>query len=201
MHCIDYHSIHNASLASINFSKEDMFPSDLKHTRPLYFTSYIKDIPIPRVQIDPESALSLINITSLQELGITPNNLSKTPIRQSKAMTGKLSFPLAKSWLNFKLEAWIWKQHCMWLKPEPIITSCWEKGGCMTMLSFLPLSINASSIWVMTTTYTEYLQTRNLSRVKKPMSRMQQCTWKGKPIVWAKAKTRLLLKTKAKLRR
>lgn len=71
----------------------------------------------------------------------------------------------------------------------------------MTILSFLPLSVNASSMWVMTTTYTEYLQTRNLSRVKKPMSRMQQCTWKGKAHSLSKGKSKATAEDKGKAKK
>lgn len=42
-----------AAKTSISFTKEDLLLGDMKHNRPLYFTAYIKDVPVPRVQIDP----------------------------------------------------------------------------------------------------------------------------------------------------
>ena len=55
----------NASKATISFSKEDTLLGHVNHTGPLYFTAYIKEMPIPRVQVDPESVLDLITITAL----------------------------------------------------------------------------------------------------------------------------------------
>lgn len=71
-------SIQKVSKAIISFSKEDLLLCEAKHTGPLYLTTYIKDIPIPRVQVDPRSALNLITITALQKLGIQPSELTST---------------------------------------------------------------------------------------------------------------------------
>ena len=49
-------SVQNAASATIAFNKEDLLLGDTKHNRPLYFTGYIKEMPIHRVQIDPGSA-------------------------------------------------------------------------------------------------------------------------------------------------
>lgn len=71
-------SIQKVSKATISFSKEDLLLGDAKHTGPLYLTTYIKDIPIPQVQVDPRSVLNLITITALQKLGIQPSKLIST---------------------------------------------------------------------------------------------------------------------------
>ncbi|KAG6467795.1 hypothetical protein ZIOFF_074308 (mitochondrion) [Zingiber officinale] len=37
-----------AAKTSISFTKEDLLLGDMKHNSPLYFTAYIKDVPVPR---------------------------------------------------------------------------------------------------------------------------------------------------------
>ena len=76
--CIECLSIQKAASATIAFSKEDLLLGETKHNRPMYFTGYIKEMPMPRVQIDPSSALSLISTSALEELGIPPSKLSHT---------------------------------------------------------------------------------------------------------------------------
>ena len=55
-----------------------MLLGNVNHTRPLYFTAYIKEVPSPKVQVDPGSALNLITIMALQEFGVPPNKLTST---------------------------------------------------------------------------------------------------------------------------
>jgi hypothetical protein len=52
----------------------------VKPTSPLYFTAYIKDVPVPRVQIDPGASLNLITLPALEELGISPSKLAHTGV-------------------------------------------------------------------------------------------------------------------------
>lgn len=52
----------------------------MKPTSPLYFTAYIKDVPVPRVQIDPGASLNLITLPALEELGISPSKLAHTGV-------------------------------------------------------------------------------------------------------------------------
>ena len=55
-----------------------MLSSNVNHTRPLYSIAYIKEVLIRRVWVDPGSALNLIIVTALQELGVPPNKLTST---------------------------------------------------------------------------------------------------------------------------
>lgn len=63
--CKECYFIQNASKATISFSKEDMLLGNVNHTRPLYFTTFIIEVPIPKVQVDPGSTLNFIIVTAL----------------------------------------------------------------------------------------------------------------------------------------
>ncbi|XXG53393.1 hypothetical protein AAC387_Pa03g1488 [Persea americana] len=78
--CTECLSVQKAASATIAFNKEDLLLSETKHNRPLYFTGYIKEMPIHRVQIDPGSALNLISTSALEELGIPPSKLRHTSV-------------------------------------------------------------------------------------------------------------------------
>ncbi|XXG47440.1 hypothetical protein AAC387_Pa02g2086 [Persea americana] len=66
--CTECLSVQKVVSAAIAFNKEDLLLGETKHNRPLYFTGYMKEMPIRRVQIDPGSALNLISTTALEEL-------------------------------------------------------------------------------------------------------------------------------------
>ena len=100
--CEECYSIQNAYKATISFSKEDMLLGNVNHTRPLYFTAYIKEVPIPRVQVDPGSALNLITITALQELGVPPNKLTSTNTT-IQGYDGEVQKPIGKIRIKFQL--------------------------------------------------------------------------------------------------
>ena len=72
--------------------------------RPLYFTAYIKEVPIPRVQVDPVSALNLITITALQELGVPSNKLNSTNTT-IQGYDGEIQKPIGKMWIKFQLRS------------------------------------------------------------------------------------------------
>ncbi|XXG77086.1 hypothetical protein AAC387_Pa08g1315 [Persea americana] len=84
----------------IAFNKEDLLLGETKHNRPLYFTGYIKEMLIHRVQIDPGSVLNLISTSALEELGIPPSKLSHTFVsifgydRSAQRPIGKIWFRL-----------------------------------------------------------------------------------------------------------
>lgn len=73
----------------------------MKHRMPLYFTSHIKEIPIPRVQVDPKSALNLITITTLQELGVPPSKLTNTNT-SIQGYDGEIQNPIGKIQIKFQ---------------------------------------------------------------------------------------------------
>ncbi|KAJ8644136.1 hypothetical protein MRB53_005884 [Persea americana] len=78
--CTECLSVQKAASATIAFNKEDLLLGETKHNRPLYFTGYIKEMLIHRVQIDLGSALNLISTSALEELGILPSKLSHTSV-------------------------------------------------------------------------------------------------------------------------
>ena len=78
--CTECLSVQKAANATIAFNKEDLLLGETKHNRPLYFTGYIKEMLIHKVQIDPGSALNLISTTELEEKGIPSSKLSHTSV-------------------------------------------------------------------------------------------------------------------------
>ena len=62
----------------ITFTPEDMLFKDNRHDRPLYYTWYIGSTHIERIQVDPESALSIIPKRLLYFLSIPLSRLSTT---------------------------------------------------------------------------------------------------------------------------
>jgi len=89
----------NAS-RSIAFDKEDLLLGETKHNQPLYFTGYIKEMPIHRVQIDPGSSLNLISTSALEELSIPPSKPSHTSV-SIFGYDGSTQKPIGK--IRFKL--------------------------------------------------------------------------------------------------
>jgi len=61
----------------ITFTPDDMQVKG-KHDRPLYFTGYIGSSEVSCIQVDPESALSIIPRRVMQHLGIFTHRLSAT---------------------------------------------------------------------------------------------------------------------------
>ncbi|XXG82673.1 hypothetical protein AAC387_Pa10g0573 [Persea americana] len=105
-------SVQKAASATIAFNKEDLLLGETKHNRPLYFTGYIKRMPIHKVQIDPGSALNLISTTVLEELGIPPSKLSHTSV-SIFGYDGVLKGPLAKSGSGCKSAILSLRSPCM----------------------------------------------------------------------------------------
>ena len=100
--CEECYSIQNASKATISFSKEDMLLGPINYMRPLYFTTNIKEMPIPRVQVDPGSVVNLITIIALQELGVPPNKLTSTNTA-IQGYDGEVQNPIGKIRIKFQL--------------------------------------------------------------------------------------------------
>ncbi|KAJ8639913.1 hypothetical protein MRB53_016607 [Persea americana] len=99
--CTECLSVQKAASATIAFNKEDLLLGETKHNRPLYFTGYIKEMPIHRVLIDPGSALNLISTTALEELGIPPSKLSYTSV-SIFGYDGSAQRPIGK--IRFRLQ-------------------------------------------------------------------------------------------------
>ncbi|XXG73111.1 hypothetical protein AAC387_Pa07g2080 [Persea americana] len=59
-------------------------------------------MPIPRVQVDPGSALNLITIRTLQELGVPPNKLTSTNT-MIQGYDGEIQNPIGKIRIKFQL--------------------------------------------------------------------------------------------------
>ncbi|XXG42290.1 hypothetical protein AAC387_Pa01g2608 [Persea americana] len=76
----------------------------VNHTRPSYFTTYIKEVPISRVQVDLGSALNLITITALQELGVPPNKLTSTN-SAIQGFDGEIQNPIGRIRIKFQLRS------------------------------------------------------------------------------------------------
>ncbi|KAJ8620217.1 hypothetical protein MRB53_028746 [Persea americana] len=99
--CTECLSVQKAGSATFAFNKEDLLLGETKHNRPLYFTGYIKEMSIHRVQIDPGSALNLIFTTALEELGIPPSKLSHTSV-SIFGFAGSAQRPIGE--IKFKLQ-------------------------------------------------------------------------------------------------
>ena len=99
--CTECLLVQKAASATIAFNKEDLLLGETKHNRPLYFTGYIKEMPIHRVQIDPGSALNLISTSALEELGIPPSKLSHTSV-SIFGYDGSAQRPIGK--IRFRLQ-------------------------------------------------------------------------------------------------
>ena len=102
--CEECYSIPNASKAPISFSKEGLLLGNVKHTRPLYFTAYIKEMSIPRVQVDTGSTLNLITIIALHELGVPPTKLTSTNT-VFQGYDGEVQNPIGKIHIKFQLRS------------------------------------------------------------------------------------------------
>ena len=63
-------------IPAITFTAEDMLLKNNKHDRPLYYTRYTGSTCIERVQVNPESALSIIPKRLLYFLRIPLHRLS-----------------------------------------------------------------------------------------------------------------------------
>ena len=96
--CEEFYFIQNAS--TISFSKEDMLFDNVNHTRPLYLQYISKNVKFTRVQVDSGSALNLITVTALQELGVLPNKLTSTNI-VIQGYDGEVQNPIRKIWIKF----------------------------------------------------------------------------------------------------
>ena len=99
--CTECLSVQKAVSATIAFNKEDLLLGKTKHNRPLYFTGYIKEMPIHRVQIDSGFALNLISTSALEELGIPPSKLSHTSV-SIFGYDGSAQRPIGK--IRFRLQ-------------------------------------------------------------------------------------------------
>ena len=75
--CSECHLI-QSRVSAITFTAEDMLLKDIKHDRPLYYTGCISSTCIERVQVDLESALSIIPKRLLYFLGLPLYRLSAT---------------------------------------------------------------------------------------------------------------------------
>ena len=74
--------------ATISFMKDDMLLGDVKHNRPLYFTGYIGEVELPRMQMYPGSTINLVPLRALKYLGIPTRKLIYTKLSIS-AYNGK----------------------------------------------------------------------------------------------------------------
>ncbi|XXG73202.1 hypothetical protein AAC387_Pa07g2161 [Persea americana] len=99
--CTECLSVQKAASVTIAFNKEDLLLGKTKHNRPLYFTGYIKEMPIHRVQINPGSALNLISTTALEELGVPPSKQSHTSV-SIFGYDGSAQRPIGK--IRFRLQ-------------------------------------------------------------------------------------------------
>ena len=100
--CEECYSIQNAAKAIFSFSKEGMLLGNVNHTRPLYFTTYIKEMPIFGVQVDPGSTLNLFTIKALEELGMPPNKLTSNNTT-IQGYAGEIQNHIGKIRIKFQL--------------------------------------------------------------------------------------------------
>lgn len=68
-------------LACISFSEEDAIPEDRLHNRPLYMKGSVGDICITRIFIDCGSAVNLLPLRVLTQLGYSISQLSPSHLK------------------------------------------------------------------------------------------------------------------------
>lgn len=54
----------------ITFEEEDLLFKNIGYNRPLYFIGYIHKVSVPRIQIDPESSITIMPARMLQQVGL-----------------------------------------------------------------------------------------------------------------------------------
>lgn len=64
----------------ITFEEEDLLLKSKGHNQPLYFISYIHEVSIPRIQIDPESSINIMPARMLQQVGLTNCLIKETNV-------------------------------------------------------------------------------------------------------------------------
>ncbi|XP_021299514.1 uncharacterized protein LOC110428122 [Herrania umbratica] len=62
----------------ITFSDEDLLLGSTPHNRPLFVQGYSREQKINRIQIDDGSAVNLLPLKTMKEIGMPPNELSKS---------------------------------------------------------------------------------------------------------------------------
>lgn len=62
----------------ITFTEEDMLIEDVKHNRPLYFTEHIREVEVPRIQIDLGSFINIMPTWVMIMIGIPNSALKET---------------------------------------------------------------------------------------------------------------------------
>ncbi|XXG62821.1 hypothetical protein AAC387_Pa05g1125 [Persea americana] len=129
----------------IAFKKEDLLLGETKHNRPLYFTGYIKEMSIHRVQINPGYALNLISTSALEELGIPPSKLSHTSV-SIFGYDGSAQRPIGKIRFSLQIGDLISEVTVYAIKPLHATTSFLDALGYTRTVSFLRLYISASSL-------------------------------------------------------
>lgn len=67
-------------IGNISFSTDDLLLGTTKHNRPLYHTGYTRECKLPRIQINPRSALNVMPLKALSLLGILVSKLNGTKV-------------------------------------------------------------------------------------------------------------------------
>ena len=65
----------------ITFDQEDMLLGDCKHGKPLYYTCYIHEVKVSRIQIDPGSAVNILPIQTMNSVGLTLRSLKEINVK------------------------------------------------------------------------------------------------------------------------
>lgn len=129
--------------ADITFSTEDMLLDRKKHNRPLYLTGYIGETRLPRVQIDPGSAINVMPLRALAYLGIPTSRLSHTKVTilgynaDSQRAFGKIRLKCQTGDLKTEVTCYVIDGDTSY--------SCLEGLGSTATTWYLPPFINASS--------------------------------------------------------
>jgi len=104
----------------------------VKPTSPLYFTAYIKDVPVPRVQIDHGASLNLITLPALEELGISPSSHWSIYIwiwRRVPKTCGQDQDQIANRWSNFGSDILRYPRTSMLQPSSRRTTDSWQSCG------------------------------------------------------------------------
>ena len=76
-----------------------------KHDKPLYYTGYIRSSKVSRIQVDSESALSIMSRRVMQHLGISSHQLSATQTT-IYGFNANATRPMGRSNSDAKLGTW-----------------------------------------------------------------------------------------------
>ncbi|XXG58881.1 hypothetical protein AAC387_Pa04g1073 [Persea americana] len=127
---------------------------------------------IPMVQVNTRSALNLITVTALQELGMPPNKLTSTNTA-TQGYDGEVQNPIRKIQIKFQLGYLASEELCTSSKLERAIIFCSKEDGYMITPLYHLLLINVSNLLMMMKRCIVFSLMKSLLKEKRSTSPMR----------------------------